>query len=139
MTTTTYSTRTDAIAAIIDAIEAHPAITWARVEYDIDAIADEVIGDYADGYRIAEGIKFWASVSRHARHARPTAQEIADQLNAYEGDNIWQDVICGLDIDRDAIEAADRNGDSNVVVLRNGTVIRWDARCDEWYVAYVVV
>lgn len=86
MTTTTYSTRTDAIDAIIDAIEAHPAITWARAEYDIDAIADEVIGDYADGYRIADGIEFWASVSRHARHARPTAQEIADQLNAYQGE-----------------------------------------------------
>lgn len=133
---TTYTTRTDAIAAIIDAIEAHPAITWARAEYDIDAIADEVIGDYADGYRIAEGIEFWASVFRHARR---TAQEIADQLNAYEGDNIWQDVISGLDIDQDAIEAADPNGASNVVVLRDRTVIRWDAHCDEWYVAYVVV
>lgn len=133
--TTTYTTRNEAIAAIIDAIEAHPAITWARAEYDIDAIADEVIGDYADGYRIADGIEFWAAVARHDRHARPTAQEIADQLNAYRGDNIWQDVICGLDIDQDAIEAADPNGASNVVVLRNGSVIRWDAQRDEWYVA----
>lgn len=85
MTTTTYSTRNEAVAAIIDSIEAHPAIADARAEYDIDAIADEVIGDYADGYRIAGGIKFWASVSRHDRHARPTAQEIADRLNAYRG------------------------------------------------------
>lgn len=132
---TTYTTRTDAVAAIIDAIEASNEVADARAEYNIDAIADEVIGDYADGYRLADHDEFWASVSRHARHARPTAQEIADRLNAYEGDNIWQDVICGLDIDQDAIEAADPNGASNVVILRDCTVIRWDAQCDEWYVA----
>lgn len=48
-------------------------------------------------------------------------------------------MIYGLDIDQDAIEAADPNGASDVVILRDGTVIRWDAQCDEWYVAYVVV
>lgn len=132
---TTYTTRDDAIAAIIAAIEASAEVADARAEYDIDAIADEVIGDYADGYRIAGHDEFWASV---ARHARPTAQEIADQLNAYEregGDNIWQDVIYGLDIDEDAIEAADPNSASDVVILRDGSVIRRDAQRDEWYVA----
>ena len=62
---TTYTTRDDAIAAVIDAIEATGEAT--ADEYDIDAIADEVVGDYASGYQLADEDTFWAAVERHAR------------------------------------------------------------------------
>lgn len=72
----------------IDAIEASNEVTDARAEYDIDAIADEVLGDYADGYQLPDHDEFWAAV---ARHARTSAQEIADQLNAYEATHASDD------------------------------------------------
>jgi len=57
---------------------------------------------------------------------------LVDQLNSYEGDNIWQDVICDYDLDEAAIEAADPGAASNVVVLSDGTTIRHDARTGQW-------
>lgn len=68
-----YTTRTDAIDAIVATIEASGVVTDARAEYDIDAIADSVIGvaiaegvlgDYEAGYAIAvdEGA-FWTIVT----------------------------------------------------------------------------
>lgn len=33
-----------------------------------------------------------------------TANEILDQLNSYDGDNIWEDVIYRLDFDEDATD-----------------------------------
>lgn len=49
---------------------------------------------------------------------------IIDQLNNYDGDNIWQDVIYHLPTDDDAIEAADPSGASNVVILTDGSEYR---------------
>lgn len=64
-----------------------------------------------------------------------TAQQIADKLNEYDGDNIWQDVILHLDeFDADATEAADPNGASNVVALTNGDQLHY-YRADGWIVA----
>lgn len=62
---TDYSTRNEAIDAIVTAIESSPEVRDARAEYNIDAIADEVIGDHADGYRIDTNV-FWDAVERHA-------------------------------------------------------------------------
>ena len=46
----TYSTRDEAIyREIIEAIEAGDA---TREEYDIEAIADAVLGDYEDGFAL---------------------------------------------------------------------------------------
>lgn len=73
----TYSTRIDAVDAIITAIEAGGAVDDARAEYDIDAIADKVIcGDFIEGYALggsdsddpyADHDAFWAVVMEHAR------------------------------------------------------------------------
>lgn len=66
MTNKTYSTRDEAIEReIVDAIEAGVVID-ARVEYDVDAIADEVLGDYDDGFAcMVDHDVFWASVEAH--------------------------------------------------------------------------
>jgi len=57
---------------------------------------------------------------------------LVDQLNSYQGENIWQDVILGHDLDEAAIEAADPGAASNVIVLSDGTTIRHDARTGQW-------
>lgn len=61
----TYATRDEAIEReIIVAIEAGEA---SRDEYDIDSIADEVLGDYAQGFALRVGPEaFWEVVARHA-------------------------------------------------------------------------
>lgn len=79
-----YTTRNDAIDyEIVQAIEASGYVKNAYEEFDIDAIADDVL-EYVDGwndergaymlnkqgYRLAEDIDhddFWASVKRHAK------------------------------------------------------------------------
>lgn len=61
MTDNTFTTREEAIAFIIDAIEAGGAAN-ARTEYDIDAIADELIELHSDqtpeGATIASSLHF---------------------------------------------------------------------------------
>lgn len=47
---------------------------------------------------------------------------IVDRLNAYDGDNIWQDVILPLGIDEDATERLDPEYGSDVFVLEDGRV-----------------
>lgn len=50
---TEYATRTEAIyREIVETIEGSGEVTDARAEYDIDAIADIVLGDYDRGYRL---------------------------------------------------------------------------------------
>lgn len=53
-----------------------------------------------------------------------TTTQIVNRLNTYDGDNIWQDIIWKLDsYDPDATEAADPNCASDVVILKDGSVI----------------
>lgn len=61
----TYSTRDEAIyREIIEAIEAGDA---TRDQYDIEAIADAVLGDYEDGFALkVEESEFWDIVATHA-------------------------------------------------------------------------
>ena len=78
MTDTTFSTRDEAIASIEDAIEAGGAVTDARAEYDIDAIADELVTLHSEetpeGATIASSLRFaidadedtfWNAVAAH--------------------------------------------------------------------------
>ena len=60
-----YTTRTEAIECeIIEVIEAGDA---TRNEYDIDAIADVVLGDYEDGYALKVGeSEFWEIIEENA-------------------------------------------------------------------------
>ncbi|MDK9332669.1 hypothetical protein FAM23868_002009 [Propionibacterium freudenreichii] len=77
-TDTTFTTRDEAIASIIDAIEAGGAVTDARAEYDLDAIADELVTlhseETSEGATIASSVyfaidadedAFWAAVADH--------------------------------------------------------------------------
>ena len=61
---TRYATRDQAIAFIVECIEAGDA---TRAEFDIEAIADAVLSDWDRGYIItADTEEFWAAVERHA-------------------------------------------------------------------------
>ena len=61
-----------------------------------------------------------------------TAQQIANQLNAYEGDNIVQDVVYGIDsYDPEATEAADPHGKMNVYIFADAELRHHGT---EWYV-----
>jgi len=73
---TTYATRAEAIQReIIDPIEASGEVSDARAEFDVDAIADEVLGDHAAGYApIVDADEFWRVVERHAALERDWAQ-----------------------------------------------------------------
>ena len=65
MTKTIYTSRSNAIEfEIIDAIEASGIDIASRNEYDIDAIASEVLGDYAEGYALKVDTEtFWTIVA----------------------------------------------------------------------------
>lgn len=66
MTKTTYSTRYEAIEReIVEPIKAG-VIPNARAEFDIDAIADEVLGDHEQGYTcMVDEDRFWEIVASH--------------------------------------------------------------------------
>ena len=70
MTDITFSTRGEAIASIIEAIEAGGGVADARSEYDIDAIADAVIGydgeETPDGATIASSVYFFIDADEDA-------------------------------------------------------------------------
>lgn len=63
---TTYSTRDEAVLReIVEPIEAGEA---TADEYDIDAIADAVLGDYSQGFAlIVNDETFWHIVAENAR------------------------------------------------------------------------
>lgn len=63
---TRYTTRDEAIAReIIEPIEAGQA---TAAEFDIDAIADQVLGSHENGYACQVGhAEFWQIVADHAR------------------------------------------------------------------------
>ena len=64
--TRTYTTRADAIQReIIDPLSASE---FPLTDWDIDAIADEVLGDYEDGYASrVSAEEFWNIVRKHDR------------------------------------------------------------------------
>lgn len=61
----TYSTRTEAIAReIVDPINAGAA---DAIDYDVEAIADAVLGDYESGYApVVSPEEFWVVVAENA-------------------------------------------------------------------------
>lgn len=86
---TTFSTRNEAVDYIVNSIEASGAVADARAEYDIDAIADAVIGDYPT-YEIGEDDPdaFWALVEANA-YATFTAvlPEVGDLVIEHDGED----------------------------------------------------
>ncbi|MBF4194631.1 hypothetical protein [Mycolicibacterium phlei] len=67
-----YSTRTEAIEReIIQPIEASGVVADAHAEFDIDAIADKVLGDHSQGYAlVVDQDTFWATVEANAKGAK---------------------------------------------------------------------
>lgn len=63
----TFTTRTEAIdQTIVAPIEAGD-VQDAHKEFDIDAIADKVLGDYDQGFaEIVDVDEFWEIVAEHA-------------------------------------------------------------------------
>lgn len=106
---TTYTTRTDAIAEIITAIEASPEVRDAHAEFNIDAIADEVVSVATDGgYQIADHDDFWESVERHAR---PMGRDLYDYKT---GELIGPATA-------EQIAASEAAGDAGVITIDAGT------------------
>jgi len=66
---TTYTTRDEAIyREIVVPIEANEVVGDAYAEYDIEAIADQVLGGYAEGYAPqVDDDGFWAIVADNAK------------------------------------------------------------------------
>lgn len=62
-----YSTRSEAIQReIIEPLEASSMVADAHESFDIDAIADDVLGRYEDGYAVTvDEETFWASVAEN--------------------------------------------------------------------------
>lgn len=63
-----YSNRNEAITReIVEPIQ-NGDVTDAYEAYDVDAIADRVIGDYEDGFSCTvDESEFWAIVEAHAK------------------------------------------------------------------------
>jgi hypothetical protein len=59
---TTYATRDEAIYR-----EITEALGELAADHDVDAIADEVLGNYAQGYALQVDVdEFWTIVANHA-------------------------------------------------------------------------
>lgn len=71
MSTTTFTTRDEAIQrVIVDPIEASGEVANAWAEFDIEAIADAVLGDHSVGYAcLVDADEFWQIVEQHERQA----------------------------------------------------------------------
>lgn len=113
--TNAFSTRSEAIASITDAIEAGGAVTDARTEFDIDAIADELITKHADetpeGATIASSIyfaidadedTFWSTVEAHELTG-PITAELTD-INGWALIDGKPTVVDQITITRDGVE-----------------------------------
>ncbi|MDK9352348.1 hypothetical protein ACWPM6_11670 (plasmid) [Propionibacterium freudenreichii] len=112
---TTFSTRSEAIASIEDAIEAGGAVTDARDEFDIDAIADELVTLHSEetpeGATIASSLRFaidadedtfWATVEAHELTGPITAELTSlDTPAVIDGRRTTTDTIT---ITRDGVE-----------------------------------
>jgi len=59
--------------------------------------------------------------------------EFVDSLNAYEGDNIWQDLIYGAEIQPEEIDEERSNqGDGSVIYLKSGETIIYHESEKTW-------
>lgn len=60
--------------------------------------------------------------------------DFVDALNAYKGDNIWQDLIYGTTIDGDEIDSdLCIAGTGDIIYLKSGETILYHEHSKEWY------
>lgn len=140
MSTTRFTTSADAIGQVII-----PALGDHVDEFDVDGIFydtftwtpvhDEEGNELVNRSGFAQtvdGEEFWQVVERYAR---PAAEVAVGRLNAYDGEDIWGEVIraqCAYDEElTDLVEG----GTSDALALVDGTVIRHDQQADRWGVA----
>ncbi len=69
------------------------------------------------------------SIIRTAGH--PAEGDIIERLNTYTGDNIWQDIIAGFDLNETATDVIDK-GANDRFVLADGTIIRYHYQLGMW-------
>jgi len=62
-----------------------------------------------------------------------TAERVVDLLNAYTGDNFWQDIIVPAGVDDMATEAADPHSQSEVAIFLDGSQIYFREDDRKWY------
>ncbi|MCT2990553.1 hypothetical protein, partial [Propionibacterium freudenreichii] len=86
MTDNTFTTLGEAIASITEAIEAGGAVADARTEYDIDAIADAVVGydaeETSEGATIASSVYFFIDADEDTFWATVEAHELTGPITA---------------------------------------------------------
>ena len=60
--------------------------------------------------------------------------EIAmEEINEYQGNNLWQDVVLGYSIDQERQKREDSEG-SNHIFFNDGSVLTWIGSEDKWEV-----
>ena len=87
----TYATRDEAIEReIVEPILA--GAVESIEEYDVPAIAAEVLGDYGQGYAcLVTAEEFWAIVERHARPTVTVTVDVVTGRIRVEGMDEWPD------------------------------------------------
>ena len=70
MSAPTFSSRAEAVADVVRAIEAAGVVDDAEAYYDVAAICDDLLGDCSTGYaQRVDSDEFWRCVARHERPA----------------------------------------------------------------------
>lgn len=121
-------------------------ITADTTDADLDRIAGEVLSDAEQTMaemekRVVIVIPDLDGYLRQVRDELLDAREyVLDELNDYDGDNVWGEVILRMDgYDEAATEAAYqalvRNPFGADVVVIGGTTYHWDQRARRWAVA----
>lgn len=80
--------------------------------------------------RGAEGVGMQDLKSKAANVSAVASLLVA--LNGYSGDNLWQDVIECIAYDREVTEGADPFDSNDVVVMADGTELRFSYVSGEW-------
>ena len=115
----------DELGIIHDVVEADADSARLREERGIE------FDEGGDCYRIDLGRQ--KKTEEMIRMEQRLAQFV-EQLNAYDGDNIWEDVIHPFGFDHDATALADPSGMSDLVILLDGTWIVYDEPTGTWRV-----
>lgn len=90
----TFTTRDEAIQrVIVDPIEASGEVADARATYDVEAIADAVLGDHSAGYVcLVDADEFWQIVEQHARQHTARLTNM-NSLSVHDGEARYFDTL----------------------------------------------
>jgi hypothetical protein len=91
---------------------------------------DFPVHKYAPSYAQSKGLAM-TSETQTENESQPfsSVSEFIDALNAYKGDNIWQELIYGTEIEGDSIdEERSTAGTGDVIYLTSGdTIVYYEA------------